>query len=208
MVFRFLMITLFFVPISTAYSQENSCKHFKKLSCPEKWWVIGHPFVAQKALIISLEAREKADSIQQNKLLKGKGDGDQVDAFRHVYWMAKLTQVVGEKKSRKLGVAHEKGNQKDFEKGNKEDGSLPDQVSSEMDLWNNELGLKIGNETRGDLVEIVIGEIKKGRAKIVKTDAAGYFLDSQGNKIDSESLKGKWKNEKCLVGSDWVSPLN
>lgn len=207
MLFRFFVISLFFVQFSVAYSQQNAGKKFKKLSCPEKWWVIWHPFVAKKALKISLEVRHKTDSIKQHKLLKGVGNGDQVDAFRHTYWMARLTQTIGEKRSRKLGVAHEKGNRKDFEKGNDEDGSLPDQVSSEMDLFNNEVGIKLGLQIKQNIVEQVINEIKKGSCKIVKTDAAGNFLDENGNKITPEDLKGKWVNEKCLVGSDWVSPV-
>ncbi|MCB0410358.1 MAG: hypothetical protein KDD29_09065, partial [Flavobacteriales bacterium] len=173
------------------------------LSCPEKWWVIGHPFVAKKALKISLEARQKTDSIQQNKILIGEGNGDPIDAFRHAYWMAKLTQTIGERKARKLGIAHEKGNYRDFKIGNKEDGTLPDKISSEMDLLNNEVGIKIGKELAIILAQKVVEEVKQGNCKIIKKDKQGIFLDSEGNMIPKENLIGKWENNKCLVESNY-----
>lgn len=35
-------------------------------------------------------------------------------------------------------------------------------------------------------------------------DEKGIFLDCDGNIIPNEHLKGKWENNKCLVGSDKV----
>ncbi len=199
--FRIFLFFVFFVQFFSAYGQKSSLKSFKKLSCPEKWWVIAHPFVAKRALNISLEARQKTDSIQQNKILMGYGNGDQIDAFRHTYWMAKLTQTIGERKARKLGRAHEKGNYRDYKKGNKEDGSLPDKISSDMDLYNNEVGIKVGKEQLENLVQKVIEEVKNGNCKIIKKDKQGKFLDCEGNMIPKESLIGKWENNKCLVES-------
>ena len=151
MLFKFLLITSFFVQSLTVLAQNNALKSFKELSCPEKWWVIGHPFVAKKTLKVSQIARLKTDSIKENNILKGVGNGDQVDAFRHTYWMASLTQTIGQRKAKRLGIAHEKGNKRDFKKGNKEEGSLPDKISSEMDLFNNEVGLKIEINTTENL---------------------------------------------------------
>tara|TARA_R110001592_G_scaffold53528_3_gene164109 strand:- start:396 stop:1007 length:612 start_codon:yes stop_codon:yes gene_type:complete len=202
MLFKFLLITSFFVQSLTVLAQNNALKSFKKLSCPEKRWVVCHPFVAKKALKISQLARLKTDSILQNKLLKGVGNGDQVDAFRHTYWMASLTQTIGQRKAKRLGIAHEKGNKRDFKKGNKEEGSLPDKISTEMDLFNNAVGLKIGANTSENLIIKVVEEVKKGSCKIIKTDEQGNFLDCEGDIIPSESLKGKWENKKCLVWSN------
>jgi hypothetical protein len=202
MLFKFLLITSFFVQSLTAFAQDSAFKSFKEISCAEKWWVITHPFVAKKALKISQLARIKTDSIQQKNILNGTGNGDQVDAFRHTFWMAKLTQAIGSKKARKLGVAHEKGNKRDFKKGNKEEGSLPDKISSEMDLFNNTVGIAIGKERPENLVQFVIEEVKKGNCKIIKKDTLGNFLDCDGNIIPTESLKGKWENTKCLVKSN------
>jgi hypothetical protein len=202
MLFKFLLITSFFVQSLTVLAQNNALKSFKELSCPEKWWLIGHPFVAKKALKVSQLARLKTDSIKENNILKGVGNGDQVDAFRHTYWMASSTQAIGQRKAKRLGIAHEKGNKRDFKKGNKEEGSLPDKISSEMDLFNNEVGIKIGKENPEKLTQTIIEEVKKGSCKIIKTDKQGNFLDCQGNVIPLEYLKGKWENNKCLVWSN------
>lgn len=202
MLFKFLLITTFFVQSLTVFGQNNTLKSFKKLSCPEKWWVIGHPFVAKKALKVSQITRLKTDSIQKNKILNGVGNGDQVDAFRHTYWMAGLAQAIGQRKAKRLGIAHEKGNKRDFKKGNKEEGSLPDRISSEMDLFNNEVGLKMGKGNAENLIQLIVAEIKKGSCKVIKTDKQGNFLDCEGNIILPEKLKGKWENTKCLVMSN------
>jgi len=39
------------------FTQNCNAQKFKNLSCPEKWWVIFHPFVAKKAQRITKEAR-------------------------------------------------------------------------------------------------------------------------------------------------------
>ena len=198
MLFKFFLIASFIVSCLTAFSQNSTLHSFKKLSCPEKWWVIGHPFVAKKALKVSQITRVKTDSIRHNQILKGAGNGGQVDAFRHTYWMASLKLSIGERKARRLGVAHEKGNKRDFKKGKIEDGSLPDLISSQMDLFNNEVGLKIEEDIMYNVVEAV----KNGKCKIIKTDENGNFLDCEGVAIILQSLKGKWENRKCLVNSD------
>ncbi|MGE0561071.1 MAG: hypothetical protein AB7O47_04600 [Flavobacteriales bacterium] len=174
------------------------------MSCAEKSWVVFHPFVAKKALQLSLDARTVTTEVKQQKLLKGEGNGDQVDAFRHTYWMALLTLEIGERRARKLGKAHEKGNHQQFKKGKTEDGVLPDKIASEMDLFNNELGISIAKtKPNENLKSLVIDRIKKGEGKIIKQDQEYHFLDAEGNIIPSEELKGKWKNRKVLVNSDY-----
>lgn len=161
-----------------------------------------HPFKAKKALQISELARKTTEEVKTTKQLKGVGNGDQVDAFRHTFWMAKLTQEIGWRRAKKLGKAHEKGNYKDYKKHRLEDGDLPDKVSSEMDLYNNNVGIEIGKKSVGfELKNIVISTILQGKCKIIKTDSYGNFLDCEGNAIAPENLKGKWENEKCLVES-------
>lgn len=202
---KLLFLLLFFVVSSLVYSQ-SKFKSFKKLSCPEKWWVVWHPFVAKKAFNVSQLARQKTDSIKQNKILKGKGNGDQVDAFRHTFWMAQLTNEIGWRRARSLGEAHEKGNYKDYKKRRLEDGEVPDKISSEMDYFNNNVGIALGKNTNENLVEKVVELVRTGKCKIIKTDAEGNYLDCGGNVLLKENLKGKWKNNKCLVWSievDW-----
>lgn len=196
-----LLISIF---SSGLYGQQTACKNFKKLSCPEKRWVLLHPFVAKKALQLSLEARTVTAELKQQKLLKGTGNGDQLDAFRHTYWMARLAQEIHWRKAKRLGKTHEKGNYRQFKKGKFEDDVLPDKISSEMDLFNNEAGITIGKlNPKSDTKQEVIKWVKEGKCKIIKTDANGNFLDEQNNMIPAEELKGKWENRKILVNSDY-----
>ena len=44
--------------------------------------------------------------------------------------------------------------------------------------------------------------IKAGKFKVIKKDKKGSFLTCDGEVIDNEDLKGKWKNEKCLISSE------
>ena len=197
-------ITIVFIVFSNLLiGQNNSFQQFKKLSCPEKRWVVFHPFVAKKALNISLEARNVTAEIKQQQLLKGMGNGDQLDAFRHTYWTARLAQEIHWRKAKRLGKAHEKGNYRQFKKGKLEDGALPDKISSEMDLFNNDVGLILGKSNKKQEVKNeVIKLIKEGKCKMLKTDANGNFLDENNNIIPIEELKGKWENRKVLVDSD------
>lgn len=189
---------------SGLYGQHSACKNFKKLSCPEKRWVIFHPFVAKKALQLSLEARTVTAELKQQNVLKGIGNGDQLDAFRHTYWMARLAQEIHWRKAKRLGKAHEKGNYQQFKKGKLEDDVLPDKISSEMDFFNNQVGIDLGKSIKGkELKNEVIQIVQEGKCKTIKTDANGNFLDEQNNIIPVEELKGKWENRKVLVNSDY-----
>jgi len=202
MKFKLILNTLFLVAVLTTFGQDSNLKKFKKLSCPEKYWVVWHPFVAKKALKISELTRKTTEEVKTQKQLQGIGNGDQVDAFRHTFWMAKLTQEIGWRRAKKLGKAHEKGNYKDYKKHRFEDGALPDKVSSDMDLYNNNAGIEIGKKSVAfELKNIVVETVLQGRCKIIKTDNSGGFLDCEGKLIPNETLKGKWENEKCLVES-------
>ncbi len=168
-------------------------------------WVLFHPFKAKKALAISKEANRVADSIKKSPLLDGDPSGGQVDAFRHAYWMACLNQVIGKNAARSLGKAHEKDNYKTYKKRKLEDGVIPDKISSTMDLFNNEIGLSLTRRnskgSKKGLVYKVINAIHAGKLKIIKKDTKGNFLTCDGKIISSKSLKGKWKNNKCLISS-------
>ncbi|NQX97641.1 MAG: hypothetical protein HRT73_07140 [Flavobacteriales bacterium] len=201
--FKLIIMLLFLLLISKVKSQQSNMQKFKELSCPEKWWVIKHPFVAKKALKTAEKARVETEIIIKQKLLKGNGNGGQVDAFRHAFWMAILTQEIGWRRARNLGESHEKGNYKTYKKSQLEDGIIPDKISSEMDLFNNSVGIEIGRKKVViDVKLLVINVVKEGRCKVVKKDAYDNFLDCDGKSISKESLKGKWENNKCLVNSD------
>ncbi len=165
-----------------------------------------HPFKAKKSLRISNETNKVADSIAKTNLLDGDGSGGQVDAFRHAYWMARLRQELGKSAARSLGKAHEKDNYLTFKKNKLEDGVVPDEISSEMDLYNNEEGLKLIKKrskiSKKGIIYRIVNAIHQGKMKIIKKDKEGNFLTCDGKIISKEELKGKWENDKCLVASN------
>ena len=202
---KFLLFFLFLIFNLESYSQSKT-KQFFKLSTPEKCWVIFHPFKAKRAFYIMQDALKTTDSISKANLIDNDLNGGQLDAFKHSYWMARSTQKIGERASIKLGKAHEKGNFRSFKKGKKEDGFLPDKPSSEMDLFNNNVGVEIAkkypDQSKFEIILTVIDEVKAGSMKILKKDCQGDFLTCDEEIIPKESLKGKWENKKCLVDSD------
>ena len=172
-----------------------------------KWWVIWHPFKAKKALLISNEADKVGDSIAKTSLLDGDRVGGQADAFKHAYWMASLRQEIGENAARSLGKAHEKDNYLTYKKMKLEDGVVPDKISSEMDLYNNDVGLTLtkkgGKQSKTGLIYRVVNAINAGKMKVIKKDKKKQFLTCNDKLITTKSLQGKWENEKCLVKSNY-----
>ncbi|MDQ3048442.1 MAG: hypothetical protein M3R27_12910, partial [Bacteroidota bacterium] len=119
---------------------QSPLKQFKKLSPPEKCWVFAHPFIAKKAFKLTKSIEADVDSLKKTGTIGTDNNGGMLDAFKHAYWMATLTQRFGSRRSLKLGRAHEKANRIQFEKRELEESILPDSVSSEMDLRNNSSG--------------------------------------------------------------------
>lgn len=201
-------------PFAGIKAQENtsSFKQFWNVSRYERCWAIKHIFVAKKAWNISQYVRQVTDSVAKSGILDGDINGGQVDAFRHAFWMAMLTQNMSYHKAFRLGVAHEKGNYLDYKKHRNEEGQLPDKISSDMDLCNNNIGIEIGREAKAqnpaisaDSIKlIVIKYILNGKMKVIKKNKEGAFLDANDNIIKADSLVGKWENEKVLVSSDYV----
>jgi len=199
---------LFFCLLLTpmlVFSQSNWQK-FKDLSCPQKTWVVLHVFKAKKALEISKEAEKITDSIAKTPWLDGDKSGGQVDAFRHVYWMARLNQTIGKNAARSLGKAHERSNYLQYKKQQLEDGDYPDEISSEMDLFNNTVGLSFTQKgkpyPKDGLIYRIVNAILAGELKIIKKDQLGNFLTCDGKIISKKELQHKWKNNKCLISSN------
>lgn len=187
-------------------SSQTIWKEFKHLECPHKIWAITHLLKAKKAFIISEEANRVTDSISKTFLLNNNTSGGQLDAFRHAYWMARLHQEIGKNSARKLGIAHEKSNYLQYKKKLLEDGEVPDKISSEMDLYNNQIGLTFTRKReiypKKGLVFRIINAILNGEMKIIKKDINGNFLTCNGTIIPKNSLAGSWENNKCLVNSN------
>ncbi|WP_299668446.1 hypothetical protein [uncultured Polaribacter sp.] len=199
-------LPMLFFTVAISVNAQSDFKNFLKLSGPIKRWVLFHPFKAKTSLKISNETNKVADSIRNTNLLDGDAAGGQVDAFRHAYWMARLRQEIGKSSAKSLGKAHEKDNYITYKKLKLEDGFVPDEISSEMDLHNNDEGLKLikrrSKTPRNSLIYKIINAIKQGKMKIIKKDKKGNFLTCEGKIIPKKELKGKWKNNKCLVASN------
>ena len=187
-------------------------KSFSKLSKPEKSWVVFHTFKAKKAYQISLEAERVKDSIKKTRTLGSDNNGGKIDAFKHSFWMARLTQGIGKRAAHSLGKAHEKGNYQTYKKRQLEDGFLPDKPSTNMDLYNNQVGIEIGKQnktkSKNELIHIIIDSINKGKMQVLLKDKDGFFLSCNKKRIPLDSLKGKWNIKKCLVKSNYSPSQN
>lgn len=200
-------IFIFLLPSSIVSAQNNMQK--QDLSSAEKWWALGHIFIAKKAYRIAIESLNITDSLEQIGFLDGDGSGGQLDAFKHAFWMASLGQEIGERKAKKLGIAHEKGNYRSFKKAiRKGKENNHDKASSDMDLWNNEAGIEIAqanpNASADELIQLINKAILESRMKIILKNKQGQFLDSNGAVIDMGDLKNVWDNGKVLVYSGSV----
>ena len=182
-----------------------SSQSFRSLSHYEKCWVITHPFAALKVKKISKKCYAVYNRQDTKIQLDTFSNGGQLDAFRHSFFMAAYAQKVKAKKLRKLGIAHEKANYKQFLNSEFEEGEIPDSLSTVMDLKNNETGLNLGKahkkETLDTLKKIVIMEIKNGNMVIMKRDKSGAYLDCNGYNISLREQPKQWQVPKCLVSS-------
>lgn len=203
--FRFIFLIILAAPSLFAQNTNNSLNFFK-LGFPEKMWVITHPFIAKKSLKISIESRKIADKMVQDTSLDGDANGGQVDAFRHVFWMASLARQINDKKAQKLGIAHEKTNFREFKKNRNQGVFTHDAVSCEMDLKNNDIGIYLGTSNRNisadSLVKLTRNLVKSGKAWVISKNNKGESLDAAGHLVPEEKYTGLWENARCLVKSD------
>src|SRR5688572_30184107 len=168
-----------------------------RLSKEEKCWVALHPVAAIRIKHIT----SKCDVLYKHSNIKPELDsfpnGGRDDAFRHVFYMAAYAQKIRYKKLRKLGEAHEKGNYRQFLKSQLEEGERPDSLSTVMDLKNNDLGLAIGCDfsklTLLELERLIVYEISKGRATIMKRNKLGQYLDCDDKLINLSEYQDKWQ---------------
>jgi hypothetical protein len=166
-------------------------------------WALWHPFAALKVKHRLPKAMEMYKEVKQAKLLDTLEFGGKLDAFRHTFAMAYLAQHIKVKKLRKLGIAHEKGNKRQFKKLKLEFGERADSLACEMDLRNNEAGFAIGSshkkETMADLKLIVLTQIQAGKAWYLKRNSEFKYVDCTGKIIDMTGYAGKWTVPKCLI---------
>lgn len=170
------------------------------ISLPELKWAIFHPIAAIKIKKIKCSCdKYYLDSSLVNQLDRFE-NGGKLDAFRHIYYMSAFSKSIKTSKLRKLGLAHEKGNYRQFLKGNLEHGELPDSIGSLMDLKNNEIAFKLTNRTKN----LNLKELKDEIIKLIQNNGVYYILrDNQGNYLNCSNnviyIRRTWQNEKCLI---------
>lgn len=170
----------------------------------EFWWALGHPFASIKVKRIHKKLAPYYNEAELKLKLDGYSSGGKLDAFRHVYYMAAFAQKVKPKKLIKLGKAHERTNYLQFKRNKNEQGTVPDSISCLMDLLNNEIGVKLGNENKKmsyeELKLKVITLVNDGNAHFLSIDKNGNYLDCNNQVIDLKAYKGKWYIPKCILG--------
>ena len=166
-------------------------------------WALFHPFAALRVKKHLPQALAVYGTVKASGLPDAYSSGGKLDAFRHAYTMAFLARHIPPGKLRKLGKAHEKGNKRQFSKGQQEEGERPDSLSCEMDLRNNELGFAIGfaNRTAPDtlLKDMVLQAIREGKAWYLKRNFRSEYVDCSGKPLDPTLYRKSWYVPKCLV---------
>jgi len=174
-----------------------------EISKYEYRWAILHPFAAKRVQKHLIEAMDVYKQVKDSKQLDGFESGGTLDAFRHAFTMAYLTRYVKVSQLRKLGRAHEKGNEYYFFKNRQEFGERADSLACVMDLLNNELGFEIGkkykNASKEDLKNAIIDQIMAGNAWKLKKNSQNQYVSCENEPILMENYKGKWFLPKCLV---------
>lgn len=197
---KYIIFTCFLLGYSAAlFSQHEISKY-------EYRWAMLHPFAAKKVQKHLAEAMDVYKEVKNTKQLDGFESGGTLDAFRHAFTMAYLSRYVQIDKLRKLGKAHEKGNEYFFYKNHQEFGERADSLACVMDLRNNELGFEIGKKSKNlpkeDLKNLIIEQIKEGNAWKLKKNSQNQYISCQNELILTENYKGKWFLPKCLVKSN------
>ena len=132
------------------------------------------------------------DSLKEVNYFYGNTrSSSKADAVGHAYWMAELTEKIDKRRALKLGVAHEKKNKRDFEKGRLEEQYLPDYVAMQMDLKNNVKGAEIGQNNTKPL-DKVLKALQSGELFWIKQNNKGEFLDKNDHVIPFKEWSGKW----------------
>jgi hypothetical protein len=177
-----------------------------RLSSAELRWSLFHPFAALKVKKLTRAGSAIMPELNITRHLDSFTAGGKADAFRHIYYMALYSQKIKARKLVKLGEAHERSNYRQFKKNKDEYGEKPDSLSSVMDLKNNKVGITLGSQNKTldkkELAQLVIAEIKNGKAVIMKRNSKGEHLRCDGNVIEMAQFKNTWNIPKCLVPSN------
>lgn len=187
-----LCVLILFVTFFQNCFSQNFSKIFCNLDFKDKLWLISKPCSSLKVNKIS-----KSD-FQNSKLSE-----QEIDAFRHIYLMYKLSSKIGVEKARRFGNIYESYNKNIF--FNKPNSGY-DRAGEWMDKFNNEIGiylyLKYGQISEEKLIQEIGYQIKKGNARMIKKDSIGNSLNVDNKIIDKEIWIKNWVNDRVLIQSN------
>jgi len=194
------IVLLFLFRIS--YSQ-NFKKIFWDIDCKDKLFLITKPCSSLKVKKVAKQVSTLSNKLIKEKYLDADGAGGEVDAFRHIFLMYKISSEIGIKKARRIGNIYESYNERIFYQ---KPYSGYDEVGEEMDKFNNEVGiylfLKLGIVDDKTLMKEIEKEIKKGTARKIKKDKEKRSISIDNKIIEDSIWKKSWKNERVLIQSN------
>lgn len=199
--FKYFSIIIFLIGRVVCHAQNP-----RSLSSYEKTWACFHPIAAIKIKGIAKKIMPIYIENTKSDVLDSFENGGKLDAFRHTFFMAAFAQKIKAKKVRKLSIAHEKGNYKDFLNIQTEHGEIPDSLSTVMDIFNNNIGIEAGKKNpekpMEELKEYILNLISEGKVLYFKRNTNGDYLTCDGNIIVLKKFEGKWFVPKCLISSN------
>lgn len=124
---------------------------FQNLTENEKVYFLKHPHHT----VTIKDSKERAFS-ETKKVFGRNGRNDRSDAFRHCYWSALLSKELGYLNALEFTTAHESS-------------PLNDKSEKKMDLFNNSVGLKIGQNKESSLTisEQCLAALKGNKLKVI-----------------------------------------
>lgn len=200
------IITIAIITATRTEVYAQFMESYHKLSNAEQAWVRRHPIAAFRTHKLATTARSEAQAHMQDPDLDGDLNGGMVDAFKHTLWMALTAQKIGFSKAQSLGIAHEEGNRAEFSRNpDRSGGLLQDNMMSGMDLYNNDIGARIGSLNPKASYQTIVAMVKKavtsGECRKLKKDGNKY-LDADGKVINDADYKGKWEIPKVMIPSN------
>lgn len=196
---KLCVLILFVTFLQNSFSQ-NFSKIFCNLDFKDKVWVISKPCSSLKVKKISNEVIYLTNKISKSDLINSKLSEQEIDAFRHISLMYKLSSQIGVEKARRFGNIYESYNKHIFFKN---PNSGYDRAGEWMDKFNNEIGiylyLKYGQIYEEKLIQEIGYQIKKGNARMIKKDSIGNSLNVDNKIIESDIWIKNWVNDRVLI---------
>lgn len=199
-----LVIAAMSLSSTKAYSQ--FMKSYRKLTKPERHWVLWHPVAAFRTHTLADTAKREAIRRLKDPDLDGDINGGMVDAFKHTLWMALNAQRISPSKALSLGEAHEESAKLEFLADPSRKTVGQDSIASRMDILNNIVGVDIGSHnpkaSYTEIVSLVKQAVVDGRCWKIKKVGHHKYLDDSNEVINIHDYDGKWNIPKVLVPSN------